>query len=136
MKILFVRPRVPPHTIGLKHIMICEPLELEYAAAGLQGHDLQIMDMILEKGFTKRLKQFRPDVVATSCYITGVNEVIRLCRETKRWNKACKTIVGGVQAAQVPEDFADPSVDCIVKGDGTTLMPVIVDAIEKGTSLH
>lgn len=137
MKILFVRPPVPPHTIGLKHIMICEPLELEYAAAGLPAHhDIQIMDMIIEKGFTKRLKQFQPDIVATSCYITGVNEVIKICRQTKLWNRDCVTIAGGVQAAQVPEDFADSSIDCIVKGDGTTLMPEIVEALEKGRSLR
>jgi len=136
MRILFVRPPVPPHTIGLKHIMICEPLELEYAAAGLKGHDLQIMDLIIEKGFTKRLKEFKPDVVATSCYITGVNEVIKICRETKLWNRNCFTVVGGTQASQVPEDFADPAVDCIVKGDGTSMMPEIIEAWENGRSLR
>jgi len=136
MRILFVRPPVPPHTIGLKHIMICEPLELEYAAAGLVGHDVQIMDMIIEKGFPNRLERFRPDIVATSCYITGVNEVIKLCRQAKLWNRKCTTVVGGTQASQVPEDFADPAVDCIVKGDGTSMMPEIVDALETGRSLR
>jgi radical SAM superfamily enzyme YgiQ (UPF0313 family) len=136
MKILFVRPPVPPHTIGLKHIMICEPLELEYAAAGLGDHEVQIMDLIVEKGFEKRLKTFKPDMVASSCYITGVNEVIKLFRQTKLWNRNCFTVAGGVQAAQVPEDFADPSVDCIVMGDGTTSMPHIVRALESQTSLQ
>ena len=84
--------------MGLKHIMICEPLELEYVAAGLCDHEVQIMDMIVEKGFEKRLAAFRPDVVGTSCYITGVNEVIKLCRTVKRWNSDCKTVVGGVHA--------------------------------------
>jgi radical SAM superfamily enzyme YgiQ (UPF0313 family) len=136
MRILFVRPPVPPHTIGLKHIMICEPLELEYAAAGLEGHDLQIMDLIIEKGFNKRLESFKPDIVATSCYITGVNEVIKICRQTKLWNLNCYTIVGGVQASQVPEDFADASIDCIVKGDGTTMMPEIIEALENGRNIR
>ena len=136
MKILFVRPPVPPHTIGLKHIMICEPLELEYAAAGLQGHDLQIMDLIVERGFESRLREFQPDVVATSCYITGVNEVIKLCRKTKAWRQECYTVVGGVQAAQVPEDFADASIDCIVLGDGTSMMPLVIEALETDRPLE
>jgi len=136
MRILFVRPPVPPHTIGLKHIMICEPLELEYAAAGLNGHEIQIMDLIIEKNFENRLKKFQPDVVATSCYITGVNEVIKLCRKTKLWNKSCFTVAGGVQAAQVPEDFADASVDCIVTGDGTSLMPLLIQALERRAPLE
>ena len=63
MRILLVRAPVPPHTIGLKHIMVCEPLELEYVAAGLVGHDVQIMDLILERGFEWRLRTFRPDVL-------------------------------------------------------------------------
>ncbi len=136
MRILLVRPAVPKHTIGLKHIMICEPLELEYVAAGLQGHEVEVMDLILEKGLARRLRRFRPDVVGTSAYISGVNEAIKVCRETKRWNPRCHTIVGGVQAARVPEDFADNSVDVIVRGDGTTAMPKVIRALEAGTDLR
>ena len=136
MRILLVRPAVPRHTIGLKHIMICEPLELEYVAAGLQGHEVQVMDLILEKGLGERLRRFAPDVVGTSSYISGVNEVIKVCREVKRWNPRCHTIVGGVQAAQVPEDFLDNSVDVIVRGDGTTTMPAVIRALEQGDDLR
>jgi hopanoid C-3 methylase len=136
MKILLVRPPVPKHTMGLKHIMICEPLELEYTAANISNHEVQIMDLIVEKGFKKRLEEFKPDVVGSSCYITGVNEVIKLMRGAKEWNRNCITIAGGVHAAQVPEDFADASVDIIVRGDGTTLMPEILNAIENKTSVY
>lgn len=135
MKILLVRPPVPKHTIGLKHVMICEPLELEYVAAGLDGHDLQIMDMILEKGLEKRLRKFQPDILCTSCYISGVNEVIKICRKAKIWNKNIKTVVGGVHASRCAEDFSDPSIDCIVLGDGTSIISTIVDAFVENTSL-
>ena len=81
MRILLVRPPVPPHTMGLKHVMICEPLELEYVAAGIpEGHEVEIFDMIVEKDLPRRLRRFQPDVIGTSCYITGVNEVIKVCR--------------------------------------------------------
>ncbi|HEV2915484.1 MAG TPA: radical SAM protein [Pyrinomonadaceae bacterium] len=128
MRILLVRPPVPRHTMGLKHIMICEPLELEYVAAGLDGHEVEIIDLIVEGGYEKRLRRFRPDVVGTSCYITGVNEVKKLCRAAKRWNPDCKTVVGGVHASKAPADFADHAVDCIVLGDGTSIMPELMDA--------
>jgi radical SAM superfamily enzyme YgiQ (UPF0313 family) len=136
MRVLLVRPPVPRHTMGLKHVMICEPLELEYVAAGLDGHEVEIMDMILERSFERRLRKFRPDVVGTSCYVTGVNEVIKLCRAAKRWNPAVKTVVGGVHAARSPEDFADHAVDCIALGDGTTLMPELMAAFEAGSPLE
>lgn len=135
MRILLVRPPIPPHTIGLKHIMICEPLELEYVAAGLGDHEVEIFDLILERGLGNRLRRFRPDVVGTSCYISGVNEAIKICRFAKHWNPAVKTVIGGVQASRAPEDFNDDAVDCIVMGDGTTTMPEVIEAFERGTSL-
>lgn len=135
MKILLVRPSVPKHTIGLKHIMICEPLELEYIAAGLDGHDLMIFDHLVETGFKSRIEEFKPDIVVSSCYKTGTNEVIKLFRYVKSIDINCITIVGGVHATVVPEDFADMSVDIIGLGDGTMLLPEIVDSLAKGLSL-
>lgn len=129
MRILLVRPPVPPHTMGLKHVMICEPLELEYVGAGIgPEHEVEVFDMIVEKNLARRLARFKPDVIGTSCYITGVNEVIKVCRQAKRWNPAVKTIVGGVHASKAPEDFSDPSVDCIVLGDGTTMIGELLQA--------
>jgi len=135
VRVLLVRPPVPPHTIGLKHIMVCEPLELEYVAAGLAGHEVEILDLLVERGFARRLRRFRPDIIGTGSYITGVNEVKKLCRAAKRWNPRVVTVVGGVHASRVPEDFADGAVDCIALGDGTTLMPEILAALEGGRPL-
>ena len=132
MRVLLVRPPVPRYTMGLKHLMVCEPLELEYVAAGLRGHEVEILDLLLEKGLERRLERFRPEVLATSCYITGVNETIKVCRAAKRWNPWIWTVVGGVHASRAPEDFVDPGVDVVALGDGTTLMPELLDAIENG----
>ncbi len=122
--------------MGLKHVMICEPLELEYVAAGIPAeHEVQIFDGIVEKGLERRLRSFQPDVIGTSCYITGVNEVKKLCRTAKRLLPAVRTIVGGVHASQCPEDFDDASVDVIVLGDGTSLIAEILQAFETGAPL-
>jgi len=135
MKILLVRPPVPKHTIGLKHIMICEPLELEYVAANLERHELMIFDHLVERGFKQRFREFNPDVIVSSCYKTGTNEVIKIFRYVKSIKPECITIAGGVHATLVPTDFADVSVDIIGLGDGTMLMPEIIDAIEFGEHL-
>ncbi len=135
MKILLVRPPVPKHTIGLKHIMICEPLELEYVAANLERHELMLFDHLVERGFKQRFLDFNPDVVVSSCYKTGTNEVLKIFRYVKSVKPDCITVVGGVHATLVPQDFADISVDIIGLGDGTMVMPEIIDAIEYGTSL-
>lgn len=135
MRVLLVRPPVPRETIGLKNVMCCEPLELEYVAAGLDGHQVRILDLQLERGLERTLDAFAPDCVATSAYVTGVNEVRRLCRTVKRWRPGCLTVVGGVHAAVAPEDFADPAVDCVALCDGTTQLPEILAAAASGRAL-
>ena len=135
MRILLVRPSVMSHTIGLKHIMICEPLELEYIAANLGEHDVQILDLLVESGLKERLETFRPDIVVSSAYKAGTNQVIKLFREVKRWCPTCITITGGVHATLVPEDLADVSTDIIGIGDGTFLLAEIVQCLEDKTPL-
>lgn len=115
--------------------MICEPLELEYVAAGLPEHDVQIIDMILEDDLEQRLRLFQPDIVGTSSYITGVNEAIKVCRAAKRHVPGCLTVTGGVHAAVAPEDYADPAVDCVALGDGTSLMPSLVSVARRERAL-
>lgn len=117
--------------------MICEPLELEYTAANIpEEHEVRIFDMIVEKGLKQYLKTFKPDIIGSSCYITGVNEVCKIMRLAKSLLPNCITIAGGVHAAQVPEDFTDPSIDIIVRGDGTTVMPEIIQAIVENRSVY
>lgn len=135
MKILLVRPPVPKHTIGLKHIMICEPLELEYIGACLHEHEVKIFDHLVETKFMKCVQAFQPDIVVSSCYKSGTNEVIKIFRTLKNYNKQIVTVVGGVHATLVPEDFCDVAVDIIGIGDGTILMKEIVDALASKQSL-
>lgn len=136
MKVLLVRPPVPKHTIGLKHIMICEPLELEYVAGNLNDHECMIFDHLVEKSFEKRFREFDPDIVVSSCYKAGTNEVIKIFRKTKTWKPSCITIAGGVHATLVPEDFTDPATDLIGIGDGTFLLAEIIDCIGEGKSMY
>lgn len=135
MRILLVRPPVPKHTIGLKHIMICEPLELEYIGALLTGHDVKICDLLVENTYEQTLAAFKPEVIASSAYKAGTNEVIKLFRKAKNVNPSVITIAGGVHATLVPEDYADASVDIIGIGDGTFLMKEIIEALSRQQSL-
>jgi len=136
MRVLLVRPAPPKYTIGLKNLMICEPLELEYVAAGLRGHQVEIIDMILDRNLPGKIRSFKPDVLGTSSYITGINRVKEICREAKSYNSNMLTVVGGVHATLVPEDFCDRNVDVIARGEGTALFRKIVDGYEQGKDLH
>ncbi|MBN2440455.1 MAG: cobalamin-dependent protein [Spirochaetales bacterium] len=136
MKILLVRPCPPKYTIGLKNLMICEPLELEYIAAGLHGHTVEILDMIFEKNLSGTIKKFRPDILGTSSYITGVPLVKEICRRAKKIDPGIITIAGGVHATLLPGDFKDPSIDIIAIGEGVRLIRQIIHNLETNIPLE
>ena len=135
MRVLLVRPPVSEQTIGLKHIMICEPLELEYIGALLDNHEVKVCDLLVENNFEQYLKEFKPEIIASSAYKAGTNELIKLFRRAKTLIPSVITIAGGVHATLVPEDLADVSVDIVGIGDGTYLMQEIVEAISNKKSL-
>lgn len=130
MRILLVRPPAPSETIGLQHVMVCEPLELEYLAAVVSDHHVDIVDMLLDKTpFRSILRQFKPDLVAFTGYITHVNRIKQLAAEVKDWSaNSTATVVGGVHAEVVPEDFIDNNLDYIVCANGLETFAEIVDA--------
>ena len=80
MKILFVRPAPAKETIGLQHLMIVEPLELEVLASLTSKDDVPvIVDMILEKESIEHIISIeKPDVFCVTGYITNVTTSDRL----------------------------------------------------------
>lgn len=137
MKILLVRPAPPPETIGLQHIMIVEPLELEVLAA-LTGMDdeCMIVDMILEKrSLEKIIKKFKPDLFCTTGYITHINIIKEYCRLVKSISPDTKTVVGGVHVEKFPEDVDDISIDYRVVRNATRAFPQLLYHLKYDTAL-
>jgi len=136
MKIMLVRPVPSSETIGLQHIMVCEPLELEYLCSAIAdlGHETLIVDMILERGeLDPFLIEHQPDVLALTGYITHVNIIKNYCRTAKKHLSNCRTIVGGVHAEVVPEDFHDNAVDHIISANGITAFRQLIEAFTHNT---
>lgn len=133
MRILLVRPRAPKYTIGLKNIMVCEPLELEYLAGAIdKKHEVEILDLILEDILEKKIKQFKPDILGTSSYITGINEVKAICKTAKNIASKIITVVGGVHASLNPHDYESNNIDHIIRGEGLKQFNDLIDALEQG----
>lgn len=135
MKVLLVRPRPDKETIGLQKVMICEPLELEYLSSFLEGkgHQVEIIDMILEKRPVEYfIKKHMPDAVGITAYISHVNTVKGYAGAIKQVDRNCRVVVGGVHAEVVPEDFADDNIDYIVQGNGLNTFHEILGRLDKG----
>ena len=130
MNVLLIRPKPDKETIGLQHVMVCEPLELEYLAANIDRPDanVEIIDMILEKKSLEYfIKRYQPNVVGISGYITHVNVIKDYARRIKVIQPDCKVAVGGVHAEVLPRDFIDEHIDFIVDANGISTFNAILD---------
>ncbi|MDD3725273.1 MAG: cobalamin B12-binding domain-containing protein, partial [Bacteroidales bacterium] len=113
MKILFLRPSAPEETIGLQHLMIVEPLELELLATLVEKeHEVIIIDLILEKQSAEYfIKKYMPDMVCITGYITHTSDMLKISQKAKEINSKIITVAGGVYIEKLPEKINSPFVD-------------------------
>lgn len=131
MKILLVQPAKPERAVGGEDFSIFEPLALEYLAAGVgDKHTVLILDMRIEKDFLTTLQEFAPDVVGITAYTVHVNAVKQLFRIVRKFSKIIFTVVGGHHATVMPQDFYDPAIDIIVRGEGVEAFRHIIESLE------
>lgn len=137
MRILFLRPSPPEETIGLQHVMIVEPLELEILATLVEKeHKVKIIDLILEKKAAEYfIKEFNPDIVCVTGYITHINKIIDICKKAKELDPLVKTVVGGVYIEKMPENIDHPAVDFRVIRNAVDVFPKLINAIETNTDI-
>ena len=133
MRVLLVHPNPHTDTINLQSFMMCEPLELEYVAALLEskGHTSDIADLVIDKDFLRALKQEKYDIVAFTSYLVHVGIVKEYAKQVKKYDPDILTIVGGVHAEVVPEDFSDQNIDIVLKG-GMYALNEVIDAYARG----
>lgn len=121
MRVALIRPRPDDESIGLMNLMVCEPLELEYLAAHLDGlgHQVSVIDMILERGRLEDIvSQDKPDLIGMTAYITHVGVIRKYAQRLKSFMPRTPIIVGGVHAEVCPGNFEDPSIDYIAHVNG------------------
>ena len=135
LRILLLRPRPPKETIGLQHVMICEPLELEYLVGNIDKTkaSVKIIDMILEKKPIEFfINKYKPHIVGMTAYITHVGAVKEMARKIKCLSNQTITVVGGVHAEVVPEDFISKYIDCIICSNPVETFNKIIDRVRAG----
>ena len=137
MKILMIRPRPESETIGLQHVMVVEPMELEVLGALRRDHDeVIIVDMILEQEpLMHFLALHQPDMICVTGYITNVATMGEYCAEAKRFDPDLVTVVGGVHCEVCPGDLNLPGIDYRVVRNPVTVFPLLLEHVENGTGM-
>ncbi|MFO7888382.1 MAG: cobalamin-dependent protein [Eubacteriales bacterium] len=140
MKILLIRPKPHKETIGLQHVMICEPLELEYIVSNIDEDikdkiKIKIIDLILEKKkYIEIIRRENPDFILYTGYITHVGIIKELSRKSKGILPNVKTGVGGIHAEVLSEDFSSSYIDFIYSKNGIDGFNTTIKALIKGDS--
>ena len=120
MNILLIRPKPHKKTINLQSFMICEPLELEYLAtiAKQEGHQVEILDMIIEKKkLSSFIKRNQYDLIGITGYLPHVNIINSYAKIIKRKSPQTKVVVGGVVAEVQSHVFRNEHVDFIIESE-------------------
>jgi len=115
-----------------------EPLGLEVLAATVPEHEVNILDLRLEKfeALDRQLESFRPDVAGISINnaIFSKQAKIVLAFIRNRYPEV-KIVVGGHHVTMMPLDFHIPSVDVIFLGWAEKSFPEYIRSLENGTSV-
>ncbi|UCC73920.1 MAG: cobalamin-dependent protein [Gemmatimonadota bacterium] len=135
MRILLAKPHLSRATISGADYVELEPLELEYLAAGLPYHDVELIDMRYDKDLAGKIRAFQPHVVATTAYTVHVYIALDIMRTAKRISQDIFTVVGGHHATLMPQDFRSEDVDAIVVGEGVFAFKELVECLERGRPL-
>jgi len=97
-----------------------EPLGLETVGAGVSSqHDVRLVDMMVRPGdLMKTLKRFTPDVAGVTSEMARTEPALDVLRTIRKVAPSCLTVVGGHQPTIMPNEFDDPAVDLLVRGEG------------------
>lgn len=132
MKILLVQPAPPPDYVGFRRTALPEPLALEcIGAVATPNHDVRLLDMRLDARLDETLAEFLPDLVAVTCLTTEVYSARDLLQHVRQAYPGVFTLVGGLHASLLPEDFQHPYVDAIVVGEGERTFKDLLEVLDR-----
>jgi radical SAM superfamily enzyme YgiQ (UPF0313 family) len=133
MKVLLIKP---PLNRYLFTPAIGEPLELEYLAAAVKEHDVQILDMRIDSNLVDKLEKFNPGFVGITGYTCDVNSAKDVLYGVKKFNTNIVTAIGGHHATFMPDDCMMPYVDVIFLGMSDLSLKEYLDALETGEDVR
>jgi hopanoid C-3 methylase len=136
MRILLVQPAPFEDTrLGLENTAwMSEPVALtSIAAMARPGDEVEILDLRCEpsSALPRRLREFRPDVVATTSMTTDAYQAQAILRTTRGILPSATTVIGGHHPTLMPEFFREPFVDGICKGEGEEVFQQLLDAVRE-----
>ena len=111
-------------------------LGLAYIAASIreQGHEVKIIDYEVNDWPISKvegdIREYRPDVVGMTAYITNMKRCTRVAAIAKKVNSKIVTILGGPQVTIFPEEaFQVEAIDMIVLSEGEIIIRNVLNTL-------
>ena len=158
MKVLLINtPRSPYNSIlqyaseEAQHYihkrLIGPPLGLLTIAEAMPDHDVVVWDTKgeydlfpdappLKEMVRQLVEKHQPDVVGTGVITSEFYFGLEILQATKEVNPNILTIIGGVHATLNIQDFTDPSIDVVLRGQAAMQFKQVVDAYERKKPLE
>jgi radical SAM superfamily enzyme YgiQ (UPF0313 family) len=107
------------------------------AACDEENIDVDVMQCTINDSMEHVLANIyrrRPEILAFSCYIWNMVEVLRLCENIKKLLPGLIILLGGPEVSFDSGEVMEKStfIDYIIKGEGEETFPALLNAIEKG----
>lgn len=135
VRVLLIQPPQVGH-IGLQNLARVEPLALERLAAALPDADVTILDMRLDPDLAGALQALQPHLVGLACpFTTQTNVVLALADQIKLLAPEAVVVVGGHHPSLRPQDFASPSLDAVICGEGEGAIADVAQCLSEGGAL-
>jgi len=133
MRVLLVHPSALMYS---ELYLRLEPVGLERVGAAVRaaGHDVRLLDLqvFTHDDYRREILDFKPQAVGFSLnYLANVPEVIDLAKETRRRAPDCFVMVGGHSGSFIAQELlehADGAIDCVVRGEGEVIAPLVLEA--------
>jgi radical SAM superfamily enzyme YgiQ (UPF0313 family) len=141
MRVLFVHPS--PLMYSEIYLRL-EPLGLELVAQSARnaGHDVRLLDLQVFRhtDYYRLLEDWKPQAIGFSLnYLANIPEVVDLAKETKQRLPECFIFAGGHSASFTAKEIlahACGAISCVVRGEGETITPQILEAADSPDKLH
>lgn len=129
MRILLIKP---PLNRNLFTPSCGEPLELEYLASAVKEHEVEILDMRIDKNLDLKLERFNPHLVGVTSYTCDANAAKDVLKEVKKHRSGIINAIGGHHATFLPAYFAAPFIDVVFLGMSDISFKEYVNTVENG----
>ncbi|MBU0765557.1 MAG: cobalamin-dependent protein, partial [Bacteroidetes bacterium] len=126
--------------------LIGPPLGLLTLAAAIKDHEVIVWDTKAEydlhpdapplaKMVLQLMDEHKPDIVGTTVITSEFYYGVEILRTVKKYDPQVLTVIGGLHAALCIEDFTDPAINVVCRGQAAHIFKAIVKAREKNLPL-